>query len=91
MTKEISISKFKATCLAVVEDVRRTGIPIRVTKFGKAMADVVAIRLHEPGEWLGCMAGSAEIAGDIEGSQGLQGDGIQDADGAFANWSVEPE
>lgn len=39
----ISISKFKATCLAVLERVRKTGEPIQVTKFGKPVAEVVAV------------------------------------------------
>jgi len=41
---EIAISKFKATCLAVLEEVRRTGRPVRVTRFGKPVADIVAPR-----------------------------------------------
>ena len=36
--EEIAISKFKATCLAVVERVRKTRKPIRITKFGKPVA-----------------------------------------------------
>jgi prevent-host-death family protein len=39
--EEIAISKFKATCLAVLERVRRTGKPIRVTRFGQVVAAVV--------------------------------------------------
>ena len=35
------ISKFKATCLATLERVRRTGRPLRVTRFGKPVADIV--------------------------------------------------
>jgi hypothetical protein len=35
--REIAISKFKATCLAVLEDVRRTGAPVRVTRFGRLL------------------------------------------------------
>lgn len=38
---EIPISKFKATCLAVLERVRVTNQPIRVTRFGKPIADIV--------------------------------------------------
>lgn len=38
--EEIAISKFKATCLAVLEQVRVTGKPIRVTRFGKPVAEV---------------------------------------------------
>jgi prevent-host-death family protein len=67
MENEISISRFKATCLAVLEDVRRTGIPVRVTRFGKPVADVVAVRADSGASWLGSMAGSVEIDGDIQG------------------------
>ena len=42
--QEIAISKFKATCLAVLEDVRRTGAPVRVTRFGRPVAEVVPAR-----------------------------------------------
>jgi prevent-host-death family protein len=67
MVSEIPISKFKATCLAVLEDVRRTGAPVRVTQFGKPVADVFAVRVEPSGGWLGSMAGSVEAAGDIRG------------------------
>ena len=39
--REIAISQFKATCLAVLEDVRRTRRPVRVTRFGKPVAEVI--------------------------------------------------
>src|SRR5277367_925963 len=39
--EEIAISKFKATCLAVLEKVRKTGKPILVTRFGQPLAEVV--------------------------------------------------
>ncbi len=38
--EEIAISKFKATCLAVLEQVRVTRKPILVTRFGKPVAEV---------------------------------------------------
>ena len=37
--EKIAISKFKATCLAVLEKVRKTGQPVLVTRFGHAVAD----------------------------------------------------
>ena len=65
--REIAISKFKATCLAVLEEVRRTGAPVRVTRFGKPVAEIVPPRASKNGSWLGCMRGSLEIRGDIVG------------------------
>jgi prevent-host-death family protein len=68
--QEIAISKFKATCLAVLEDVRKTGRPVRVTRFGKPVAEVVPARAAKRKSWLGCMKGTAEITGDIVGPIG---------------------
>ena len=63
---EIAVSKFKATCLAALERVRRTGRPLRVTRFGKPLADVVPPRPRPTGEaWLGAMKGRGRIAGDL--------------------------
>jgi prevent-host-death family protein len=62
------ISKFKATCLAVLKRVQRTGRPLRITRFGKPVADIVP-----PGpdvkrrSWLGSMRGTITIVGDIVG------------------------
>jgi prevent-host-death family protein len=39
--EEIAISKFKATCLSVLDRVSKTKKPILVTKFGKPVAQVV--------------------------------------------------
>ncbi len=39
--EEIAISKFKATCLAVLERVRKTGKPVLVTRFGEPVAELV--------------------------------------------------
>jgi prevent-host-death family protein len=64
--QEIAISKFKATCLAVLEQVRRTGQPVRVTRFGKPVAEIVPPTPPKPQKsWLGSMAGTMEITGDI--------------------------
>ncbi len=62
----IAISKFKATCLAVLERVRKTGTPILVTRFGEPVAEIVPPPPAErPANWLGCMAGTGRIVGDI--------------------------
>jgi prevent-host-death family protein len=66
--EEIAISKFKATCLSVIERVRKTGKPILVTRFGKPMAEVVPPSPQpSPANWMGSMAGTCEILGDIVG------------------------
>jgi len=64
--EEIAISKFKATCLAVMERVRLTRQPVLVTRFGEPVAEIVPPSPPtRPEGWLGCMADTAEITGDI--------------------------
>ena len=75
--QEIAISKFKATCLAVLEDVRRTGTPVRVTRFGRPVAEVVPARPETVSSWLGCAKDSVQISGDIA-----------EPVGAFSRWTV---
>jgi antitoxin (DNA-binding transcriptional repressor) of toxin-antitoxin stability system len=62
---EMPISKFKATCLATLERVRRTGRPLRITRFGKPIADIQAPTLAPKDGWLGSMSESGTIAGDL--------------------------
>jgi antitoxin (DNA-binding transcriptional repressor) of toxin-antitoxin stability system len=63
---EIAVSKFKATCLAALDRVRRTGRPLRVTRFGKPLADVVpAGPPVRAASWLGVMRDRGRIAGDL--------------------------
>ncbi len=60
------ISKFKATCLATLERVRRTGRPLRVTRFNKPIADVVPVAPTAVRRaWLGGLKDTLEIRGDI--------------------------
>ena len=69
--EEIAISKFKATCLAVMERVRQTGQPVLVTRFGEPVAEIVPPSPpRRPEGWLGCLAGTAEITGDIVSPSG---------------------
>ena len=39
--EEVAISEFKAKCLALLERVRQTKKPLRITRFGKPVAEVV--------------------------------------------------
>lgn len=66
--EEISISRFKATCLAVLERVRRTGRPVLVTRRGEPVAQVVPPPAPDRSpSWLGAMRGSGRILGDVIG------------------------
>jgi prevent-host-death family protein len=62
----IPVSKFKATCLAVVQRVKRTGKPVLITRFGQPVAEVIPPRPHASRSgWIGSMSGRATIVGDI--------------------------
>ncbi len=61
----VPVSKFKAQCLAVLEEVRRTGKPLRVARFGKPMVDILPATVSAPPSWLGLLEGQGEILGDI--------------------------
>ncbi len=66
LPKSIAISEFKATCLAVLEQVRQTGTPIVVTRRGKPIAEVIPPSLSSGGPtWLGAMRGTATLVGDL--------------------------
>jgi prevent-host-death family protein len=64
--REVSISEFKAKCLSLLDTVNKTKTPLRVTKRGKPIAEVVPVTPEtDRASWLGCMAGTAQILGDI--------------------------
>jgi prevent-host-death family protein len=69
--KEVAISEFKAKCLGMLEQVRKTRKPIRVTRFGEPVAEVVPPSASkQTGRRLGSMAGTMKIVGDIVGPSG---------------------
>jgi len=62
----VSISHFKATCLELLQKVKRTGQPILVTKRGEPIAEIFPPSpVQRRTTWLGCMEGRAQILGDI--------------------------
>jgi antitoxin (DNA-binding transcriptional repressor) of toxin-antitoxin stability system len=65
--EEIAISKFKATCLAVLEKVKKTGQPILVTRFGQPIAQISPPAVAKRAPKFGTGADTAEILGDIVG------------------------
>ena len=69
--KTIPVSKFKVECAAVIERVRKTKKPVRLTRYGKPVAELVPASAVDPYKrpknWLGDMAGTGQILGDIVG------------------------
>jgi prevent-host-death family protein len=63
--QKIPISEFKATCLAVLERVRRTGRSVIITKRGEPIAEVVPPSPAAGRRWLGSMRERGRIVGDI--------------------------
>ena len=63
--KEVAISEFKAKCLALLEEVQKTKKPLRVTRFGKPVAEINPPSMTRTSSWLGSMKGEIEILGDI--------------------------
>jgi prevent-host-death family protein len=64
--QEIAISEFKAKCLALLEQVCKTKEPLRITRFGKPIAEVIppAVVMDRE-QWIGSMKNSIHILGDI--------------------------
>ena len=64
--EEVPISEFKAKCLALLEQVRKTKKAIRITRHGKPVADVVpAVATVDRAALFGSMQDSIKILGDI--------------------------
>jgi prevent-host-death family protein len=64
--QEIAISEFKAKCLAILEQVEKTKTPIRITRHGKPVAEVIPSKpVMDRAAWIGSMKDSMEILGDI--------------------------
>jgi prevent-host-death family protein len=65
-TETVTISKFKATCLGLLRQVKKKGEPILVTLKGEPIAMVVPPPPEEKtGAWMGSFRDSGKIVGDI--------------------------
>jgi prevent-host-death family protein len=62
---EISISEFKAKCLGLIEEVHKTRQPLRITRHGRAVAEVIPAGPDRKRNFLGAMVGTGKIVGDI--------------------------
>jgi prevent-host-death family protein len=63
--KSISISEFKAKCLGLIEQVDKTRQPLRITRHGRPVAELIPAGPDRKRKFLGDMAGTVEILGDI--------------------------
>jgi prevent-host-death family protein len=62
---DVSISEFKAKCLGLIERVHKTRQPLRITRHGRPVAEVIPAGPDRKRKFLGDMIGTAEIVGDI--------------------------
>jgi prevent-host-death family protein len=62
----ITISQFKATCLAVMDRVKRTGHPVLVTRRGEPVAIIDPPPLPQKKQsWLGSFRSKGRIVGNV--------------------------
>jgi len=60
--REIGTSKFKARCLALLEEVNKTKTPLRITRHGKPVAEIVPPSpLRKGRKFVGSGVGSFDI------------------------------
>jgi prevent-host-death family protein len=67
--KTMPAGKFKAQCLAVIDEVHERGEEVVITKHGKPMARLVPLEDDQakPDDIFGFMRGKIKIVGDIVG------------------------
>jgi len=63
--KRISLAEFRRRCLEVVDIIAATREPVVITKNDKPIAKLVPAG-RPMQDFFGCLAGTIEIAGDIE-------------------------
>lgn len=63
--KTVAAGKFKETCLHLLDEVGESGEPIVITKRGKAVAQLTAVKPESPDDWRGAMRERGEIKGDL--------------------------
>ncbi len=64
--EEIAITEFKAKCLRLLDEVSKTKKAIRITRHGKAIAEVVPVGPPpKEQDWLGSMKDLIAIKGDV--------------------------
>ena len=62
--KTVKASEFKAKCLQLMEEIKRTGGEIIITKNGEPVSKLVPVR-HKPKTLFGAHRGRIVVKGDI--------------------------
>ncbi len=61
----INISHLQKNCNAILEKVNHSDESVLICRKGKFLAKIVTLSFSEKKSWLGCMAGTGRIIGDI--------------------------
>lgn len=62
---DISVTKFKATCLGVVEKVQKEKSRITITRHGKPAAELIPVSASSPGRLFGRSKDTTFVSGDL--------------------------
>jgi prevent-host-death family protein len=63
--KSVPISEFKARCLGLIQEVDKTRQPLRITRHGRPIAEVIPAGPARKRNFVGDMVGTGKIVGDI--------------------------
>jgi prevent-host-death family protein len=63
--KSVPISEFKARCLGLIQEVDKTRQPLRITRHGRPIAEVIPAGPARKCNFVGDMVGTGKIVGDI--------------------------
>jgi prevent-host-death family protein len=58
---DVPISEFKAKCLGLIEQAYKTRQPLRITRHGRPLAEVIPVGPDRRRKFMGDMIGTAEI------------------------------
>jgi len=64
--RRVPAGQFKAQCLALLDEVARSGRPLVVTKRGKPVAQVVPIKASKPRSLLGSVIEKGDIVAPLD-------------------------
>lgn len=68
MNSSVSVSKFKAQCLKMIDHVQTQGDVIVITKYGQPAAKLVPMDAPSEETWFGRGAGTVREKGDLYGT-----------------------
>lgn len=66
---DISVTRFKATCLGVIDEVQKKKSRVTITRHGKPAAELIPISASAPGKLFGRSKDSTIILGDLLGTE----------------------